>query len=287
MLLRVICAQCALGDQAVFCLPPCQPEPVAPFCKRLLHRLKQGLTWKAAALAAVCGTIATLRPRRLRWLRRRMPPSTAMVPEDYRAAGVIFYTNDELSGVGCVLLGIEERKVPLRELGLGSGSARKKVLLFPQGKREAEDANFIDTASREFREETGDATDFADHMQAGCITASWYPAAKMAVVFCEVPASAAPMPQAAQVLPPRPVEKQWRLQLRQQEKQSQQKESLPLKLVWVHASDLRACLETANPGCKVATELGQFPLFPVTRKFLQSSSVLRWLGSSKPPRRRR
>eukprot|EP00930_Biecheleria_cincta_P044426 TRINITY_DN30543_c0_g1_i2.p1 TRINITY_DN30543_c0_g1~~TRINITY_DN30543_c0_g1_i2.p1 ORF type:complete len:287 (+),score=40.92 TRINITY_DN30543_c0_g1_i2:44-904(+) len=284
MLLHVICEQWSLADAAV-CLPPRQPEPVAPFFKRLLHRLKQGLTWKATAVAAVCGLLATLRPRRLRWLRGRIPPSTAIVPEDYRAAGVVFYTNDKLSGVGYVLLGIEERMVPLRELGLGSGSAPRKVLVFLQGKREPEDANFIDTARREFMKETGDAMGLADHMQAGCTTASWYPAARMVVVFCEVPASDVVRPQAAQVLPSRPAEKQRRQQPRQQEKRSKQKEPLALKLVWVHASDLRACLETANPGSNVVTELGQFPLFPVTRKFLQSSSVLRWLGSFKPPRR--
>merc|ERR1712183_568473 len=71
------------------------------------------------------------------------------IPADYKAAGVIFYTrvaSSEGGWVAKILLGVEKRKVQLSDLGEGPGTDRREVLLFPQGKREKEDVDFVATA---------------------------------------------------------------------------------------------------------------------------------------------
>merc|ERR1712046_304987 len=113
------------------------------------------------------------------------------IPEDYRAAGVLFFTRRvECGKIAQVLLGVENRKVKLKDIGEDlAGSAPRHVLLFPQGKREAWDKDFVSTARREFEEETGDPTGLATRLEAPVLEHRiWYEPAKMAVVLCEVSA---------------------------------------------------------------------------------------------------
>lgn len=215
----------------------------------------------ATVLAALTAIRARLRRRRARSALLTRPPESP-VPPDYRAAGVIFYTRDSTGDISHVLLGVEERKVPLRELGQGSGSAKRRVLLFPQGKREPSDRGFIDTARREYVEETDDPARLAWHLEDAIsgktppLPSTWWADAKMAVVFCEVPESS------TVVGGTQPVQ-----------------EKLPLLPVWVSAADLRRALaSTSASSMDVKTKLGWFPLFPVTRRFLQTAGILKWLG---------
>lgn len=226
----------------------------------------------AAVAAALLALFAALRTRLRRQRSRRAtapPPPQSEVPASYRAAGVLFYTRSSAGDVSHVLLGVEERKVPLRDLGQGSGSAKRKVLLFPQGKREPYDRGFVDTARREYVEETADPFGVAERLEAAVssttplLPSTWYADAKMAVVFCEVPASC--------VLAAGDAETVKRAQTPTEE--------LPLRPVWVEAGDVRRALAATSTASRdVKTELGWFPLFPVTRRFLQTAGVLRWLG---------
>ncbi|CAE7853646.1 hypothetical protein AK812_SmicGene40137 [Symbiodinium microadriaticum] len=256
---------------------PCAALPVATPAQRLQVSLVHTLKWTLALLVCVW---AVCRLRRARQQPRRRLKGFP-VPEDYRAAGVIFYTVDELQNVGQMLLAVEDRKVSLRELGVGSGSGQKRVLLFPQGKREQEDAGFVATARREFIEETGDPTSLSGYLEGNALS-TWFPAAKMGVVFCEVPASAAePFSQRAPA--PQPEPRPRRQQPRQQEKQSQQKKPWPLQPVWVDVSSLRSALKSSTG--QVATTIGLFHLFPVTRKFFLLDEVSDWLGISRSRRK--
>ncbi|CAK9097332.1 unnamed protein product [Durusdinium trenchii] len=191
-------------------LEPCSVRVASP-AESLRFRAWQGLKWAAGAALVGWGVLRLYerRPRR----RRSSVVRGAAIPEDFRAAGVIFYTMNAQE-LGKLLLAVEERRVPLRELGLGSGSAQKRVLLFPQGKREPEDEDYVATARREFVEETADFGDLARHLK-GPLEAIWYIAAKMAVVFCEVPASVVEESEEA-AAPAKPAPRPRRQQARQQ-----------------------------------------------------------------------
>jgi len=214
-------------------------------------------------------------------------PDEAGIPQEYKAAGVLFFTREKssissqvsrllpgadgaASQVSRVLLGVEERKVSLRELGSGSGTAKRRVLLFPQGKVEKCDrASFVETARREFIEETGDPGGvLAEHLKEWDsrsdkqLPPSWFAFAKMAVVFCEVPEQHA-VESAADAFD----------------------SSLPMRAVWVDADDLRRALASPSNAAEVKTDAGLFPLFPMTRRFLQSGDSKRWLGMAPRPRR--
>ncbi|CAL1137883.1 unnamed protein product, partial [Cladocopium goreaui] len=220
---------------------------------------------------------------RLYQRRTQRPLRKSYIPEDYRAAGVIFYTLDRAKQLCKLLLAVEERRVSFRELGVGSGSGQKRVLLFPQGKREPEDeGDYLATARREFIEETGDPSNLARHLK-GELGRTWYVAAKMAVVFCEVPSEEATMDAFKVSAPAKPAPKARRQQARKQEKEAHQKKALPLQPVWVDVSDLRSAMKPSDTG-EVKTEIGPFYLFPVSRKFFQIAEVSRWLGV--PPVRR-
>lgn len=217
-----------------------------------------------AATATVVAIILAVRPRRRRArCAAAALPLQADVPGDYRAAGVIFFTRDVAGDVAHVLLGVEERKVSLRELGVGSGTAKKHVLLFPQGKRELSDRGFVDTARREFVEETADLAGLADHLETAAAgdapppPAVWFVQAKMAVLFCEVPGSSIDIAPTTT-------------------------STLPLRPVWVAAGELRRALASASNATEVKTELGWFALFPMTRRFLQTSGASQWLGTARP-----
>ncbi|CAK9097324.1 unnamed protein product [Durusdinium trenchii] len=259
-------------------LEPCSVRVASP-AESLRFRAWQGLKWAAGAALVGWGVLRLYerRPRR----RRSSVVRGAAIPEDFRAAGVIFYTMNAQE-LGKLLLAVEERRVPLRELGLGSGSAQKRVLLFPQGKREPEDEDYVATARREFVEETADFGDLARHLK-GPLEAIWYIAAKMAVVFCEVPASVVEESEEA-AAPAKPAPRPRRQQARQQEKDAQKKKALPLQPVWVDASDLRIAL--GSSAGEVETQIGRYHLFPVSRKFFQIGEVSRWLGLVAPSRHR-
>lgn len=189
------------------------------------------------------------------------PVPSDRVPADYKAAGVIFYTLDALGEVSRVLLGIEERKVKEP----GSVSKMSPVLLFPQGKREEVDkASFIDTARREFIEETGDPTALAPYLtgdpQEGGSGVAWYQSAKMAVVFREVPFTACTR------FPP-------------VEEESAQ--GVPMRPVWVDAMELRKVLRSRSASAEVQTDAGKIPLFKVTRGFFCTAAARRWLAIDK------
>ncbi|CAK9097330.1 unnamed protein product [Durusdinium trenchii] len=264
-------------------LEPCSVRVASP-AESLRFRAWQGLKWAAGAALVGWGVLRLYerRPRR----RRSSVVRGAAIPEDFRAAGVIFYTMNAQE-LGKLLLAVEERRVPLRELGLGSGSAQKRVLLFPQGKREPEDEDYVATARREFVEETADFGDLARHLK-GPLEAIWYIAAKMAVVFCEVPASVVEESEEARssqaAAPAKPAPRPRRQQARQQEKDAQKKKALPLQPVWVDASDLRIAL--GSSAGEVETQIGRYHLFPVSRKFFQIGEVSRWLGLVAPSRHR-
>lgn len=195
-----------------------------------------------------------------------VPLPRHIVPEDYRAAGVVFFTRAVESGaVSQVLLGVEERKVSRKDLGLGAGSVRLPVLVFPQGKRERCDQGFVDTARREFLEETGeDAAGLCERLAALAAEGPpviWYAPAKMAVVFCEVPSDSAAV--SGQCLPPQELALQ---------------SALPLRPVWVEAHELRRSLAAENAD-EVSTSIGRFALFPLAKRFLQTRTVAQWLHS--------
>eukprot|EP00434_Breviolum_minutum_P004991 symbB.v1.2.004404.t1/scaffold247.1/size253962/4 len=258
--------------------------PVATRAERVRNHALQSLKWVTGLVIVGWGAVRLYEQRRLRRVPGMRSLRKGTIPEDYRAAGVIFYTLEKQEPCK-VLLAVEERRVSLKELGLGSGSGQRRVLLFPQGKREPEDeADFISTARREFIEETGDPTNLARHLE-GDLDRTWYMAAKMAVVFCEVPSDEATMEgfksQAAPKPTPKP--KARRQQPRQQEKEAHQHKPLPLQPVWVNASDLSSAVKPTSTG-EVNTDIGRFHLFPVSRKFFQIAEVSRWLGVVAPRR---
>lgn len=216
-------------------------------------------------------------------LPSRAPVPHDDVPADYKAAGVIFYTLDAMGMVSSVLLGVEERKVQLKDLGdSAGGSAKLRVLLFPQGKRENEDTGYVDTARREFEEETADPTGLMSWLtgdeECRCAVA-WNPSAKMAVIFREVPfASCIPFPRDADHgggsegsvgVPPSGY---------------RETPELPMKPLWVDALELRRTLLAESPSAEVRTELGSFPLFPMTRRFFRTAAAMRWLGLEPKPK---
>eukprot|EP00929_Paragymnodinium_shiwhaense_P003548 TRINITY_DN104111_c0_g1_i1.p1 TRINITY_DN104111_c0_g1~~TRINITY_DN104111_c0_g1_i1.p1 ORF type:complete len:376 (+),score=63.92 TRINITY_DN104111_c0_g1_i1:63-1190(+) len=250
------------------------------------ERLRGGL---GVAGVLVCGIAAAFGvASRLRRSRRHAEQAADAgeqgaagepIPEDYKAAGVIFFTRDpDNKEVSSLLLGIEERKVPLRDLGEGSGSAKRSVLLFPQGKRETYDKGYLDTARREFVEETDDPTGLASYLEkllkAGkewwresspvLPRPTWFQAAKLAVVYCEV--EAPEMDKLTEAM----------------EKRSKHCK-FPLRPVWVNATQLRKALNSPNPGFEVVTKVGPFPVFPLHRRFFRMPEVRRWLEMARVP----
>jgi len=228
-----------------------------------------GFKWRRLVAAATVVTVTAItvvvRPRRRRTRLRASVLPGSEVPEEFRASGVLFFTRDVAGSVAQVLLAVEERKVSLRELGHGSGSARRQVLVFPQGKREPEDGNAVATALREYVEETADPGGLAVHLQAAAsgaasLSTSWFPSAKMAVVFCEVP------PEAYTA------------------STNTQANTVPLRPVWVSCEKLCDAMEVSALGggkaVELETKLGTFPLFPMARRFLQTPDAKRWLGTA-------
>jgi len=246
----------------VACLKPVSCCDVAT--PHFLGQPRAGSKWSrlaaAATVAAITAITFALRPRRrrIRLLASSLPESE--IPADFRASGVLFFTRDATGSVAQVLLAIEERKVSLKELGQGSGSARRQVVVFPQGKREPADGNAVATALREYVEETADAGSLAVQLQAAAtgsasVPMSWFPSAKMAVAFCEVP------PEASSVC----------------STVNSQADTLPLRPVWVSCENLRHALE-GGKAIELETKLGAFPLFPMARRFLHTPDAKRWLG---------
>lgn len=127
----------------------------------------------------------------------------------YKAAGVIFYTQED-GQVRNVLLAMEERKVSAKQLGIevesgmeGKDKINTDVVVFPQGRRERKDeGDPVETAMREYHEETGnfgaltqhllrfyedDADDEQGITSQGKSFIFYFNNARMVVVFCEVP----------------------------------------------------------------------------------------------------
>eukprot|EP00444_Apocalathium_aciculiferum_P070552 CAMPEP_0183559150 /NCGR_PEP_ID=MMETSP0371-20130417/90852_1 /TAXON_ID=268820 /ORGANISM="Peridinium aciculiferum, Strain PAER-2" /LENGTH=306 /DNA_ID=CAMNT_0025766853 /DNA_START=67 /DNA_END=984 /DNA_ORIENTATION=- len=133
----------------------------------------------------------------------------------YSASSVIFFTRGKDDEVAKVLMAVEERKVQASYIGLSQkGKILQRMLLFPMGRREKKDkGDTVETAKREYVEETGDYgnlskyLDFADFTRdsssstadAGDLRfwsgknnmAVYFKAAGMINLFCEVPALAA------------------------------------------------------------------------------------------------
>mmetsp|Transcript_8051 Transcript_8051/g.18820 ORF Transcript_8051/g.18820 Transcript_8051/m.18820 type:complete len:264 (+) Transcript_8051:50-841(+) len=200
-------------------------------------------------------------------------PTPISIPADYRAAGVIFFTSAEDGEISQLLLGVEERKVRLRELGRGAGGTRNMpVLIFPQGKREAWDSNFVATAQREFLEETGHSAvaaeldSFVEAAESSTkdLPATYFEYAKMGVIFCEVPSKISELRHAVS-----PGQKQV------------------VRPVWVRAKELREALMSPHADAEVRTAAGPVPLFPMTRRFLTTDYCKRWLALAPRPRARR
>lgn len=194
-----------------------------------------------------------------------LPPKSA-VPTGFRAAGVIFYTRTATGAVDKLLMGVECRKVNLKELGIGQGAGQRHVLLFPQGKREAEDLGYYQTASREFLEETGDPDGLLQYLKPSISPAFWWEPAKMAVIFCEVP------PLAASLADP--------IARHQGAADRSPSGALPVMPLWLHASVLGKAMETGTASDALVTPLGDFPLFPMTRRFFKVVPVWQWLRFS-------
>jgi len=201
------------------------------------------------------------------------PVPGATIPKDYRAAGVIFFVRGLDGDVAHVLLGLEERKVSLKEHHAGKGTGWRRLLLFPQGKREPTDRNFVDTAMREFVEETADAAGLSQLLEPAASgekeppPSAWFQQAKMAVTFCEVGVAGSTPPLLATA------------------EDEGQAEAPPLTLrpVWVHAGELRRVLAAASGRTEVHTDFWWFSLFPMTRRFLRTVGVTRWLGRAAGP----
>merc|ERR1719282_1481372 len=91
--------------------------------------------------------------------------------QGYKAAGVIFYTQEK-GEVKHVLLALEERRVSAKQLGIEVESgpdAKDKidtdVVVFPQGRRERKDeGDPVETAMREYHEETGNFGALTEHL---------------------------------------------------------------------------------------------------------------------------
>jgi len=136
----------------------------------------------------------------------------------YSASSVVFFTRDAEGKVAKVLMAVEERKVQASYIGLKQqGKVVKKMVLFPMGRRERKDkGDTVETAKREYVEETGDFgglskyLDFADFSgappdeqllqeQSGggrfwtgrANMAVFFTPASMINLFCEVPAETA------------------------------------------------------------------------------------------------
>lgn len=198
---------------------------------------------------------------------------------------MLFFTRGADGDVAHVLLAVEERKVPLKDLGRGTGSGKLPLLVFPQGKVEPEDKSFVDTARREFVEETADAgalaaclaeAEAAMASEGGACTlpVAWFMMAKMAVIFCEVERVHA-AEAGDDVLPslePAVVAQEL---------------PFPLRPVWVEAAVLRNALASSLPGVEVLTSLGSYPIFPMARRFLWTAPAQRWLDGPLPPLARR
>jgi len=234
-----------------------------------------GMSWTLSAIAlagllaaALAAVAVAARWRRLqRFARRRQPPSGA-VSKDYRAAGVLFYICDASGEVSHILLGVERRKVPLRDMNAGSGTAQRQVLLFPQGKVERVDKNCFDTAMREWIEETEDPAGLASLLQRSAdgvgqpLPVDYYENAKMAITFCQVGEDGSTPPVVTSA-----------------------KKTLQLRPVWVAVAELRHALASPSGSAELSTELGRFPLFPMTRRYLQISGVMKWMSMARPNRR--
>lgn len=226
---------------------------------------------KIAVAAFGCLAAVGLISRCRRCARRATgDEGTSAIPEEYKAAGVIFFTRDtQTTDVQYILMGVEERKVQLRDLGRGSGTGLRNVLLFPQGKRETYDKGFLDTARREFLEETDDPSGLASYLdevertQEWSKKPSWYPPAKLAVVYSEVP-------------------RQEVAKLSYEIASRGKFSKFPLRPVWVEAAELRRALASPNTGAEVLTSLGRFPIFPVHRRFFKSADARRWLEMASP-----
>lgn len=233
----------------------------------------------AAAIAAVALAIAA-RLHRPRHQKRRDPPIQLPrddVPADYRAAGVIFFRRGVGGAVSKVLLGVEERRVRLKELCGGSprGSAQRQVLLFPQGKREDIDADFVDTARREFVEETADPWGLSGLLltagvlgpQRAQLPIVWFEGAKMAVIFCDV-TDLLGVDDAQSVLAPAAFAG------------ASSEQQLPMRPVWVETKELLRALSSSHQDEELDSGAGKFPLFPLARRFFRSAHVARWLAGS-------
>eukprot|EP00928_Gymnodinium_smaydae_P071748 TRINITY_DN55247_c0_g1_i1.p1 TRINITY_DN55247_c0_g1~~TRINITY_DN55247_c0_g1_i1.p1 ORF type:complete len:1059 (-),score=278.06 TRINITY_DN55247_c0_g1_i1:217-3393(-) len=177
------------------------------------------------------------------------------IPEAYKAAGLIFFTRDEMGAPARVLLGIEERKIAPHTFGIGSGRGKKAVIVFPQGKREDDDDGYVKTAYREFNEETGDPTGLGKfligNVEEFVPKPAYFEEAKMAVVFCEVPAEYADIPVRSVI-------------------------RRPLRGVWCDVKELKRILSKADSE-EMNTELGSYPLFPMARSFFGTYAGQRWL----------
>mmetsp|Transcript_26107 Transcript_26107/g.56614 ORF Transcript_26107/g.56614 Transcript_26107/m.56614 type:complete len:510 (-) Transcript_26107:162-1691(-) len=174
----------------------------------------------------------------------------------YTAAGVIFFTRDAEGKVTNLLLGVEDRKVKFKDMGEDKpGQSTMKVVLFPQGKVQKRDADFVATAKRELLEETGEdlLVKRMDQYLPGCseVPAHFLENAKMMVVFIQVGEDG---------FDPPPFEG---------------KEGAQMSLFWVPVEMFAGDKKLTT----LDTPSGEFPLFPVTRKYISCRQFQAWLNS--------
>eukprot|EP00746_Dinoflagellata_sp_MGD_P165566 gnl/MRDRNA2_/MRDRNA2_94912_c0_seq1.p1 gnl/MRDRNA2_/MRDRNA2_94912_c0~~gnl/MRDRNA2_/MRDRNA2_94912_c0_seq1.p1 ORF type:complete len:326 (-),score=101.85 gnl/MRDRNA2_/MRDRNA2_94912_c0_seq1:93-1070(-) len=221
--------------------------------------------------------------------------------DSYRAAGVVFFTRAKTGSINRVLLALEERKVQAAHLGLGqSGKVSKKVVVFPQGRREKKDkSDPVETAKREYIEETGDFAGFSQHLDvaefdsdddaappdgikkkngSGNI-ALWFSPASMVVLFCEIPPEAARKESA-----PREGHNPDLPELANDEKRGNTHSYRVGKMnhvecVWVDIAELRKALASEGKSPSLRTTSGdEYHMFPMNLSILRIPEAKEFLG---------